>query len=789
MRKSPVILALLFLFSLAGNSLHAQQFRQSLRTANNQYDLHAYNLAIQSYLTALERRPNDVEALSKIADSYRHLNQMVKANEYYTRAVGQRRVSAETRLEHAHVLKALGKYDQAKEWYRFYAREHDAVVGDHYTQSCDYAMQQAGGNSGFQAVSSSANSPSADFGPSFASANQLVFNSARTDLSGNFDGTSSNRPFVSVVNPSGDLQAPFPLRNGYSAQATNVGPCSYSPGGREVIFTRNNFTDGTRMIPGSGENLTLFIADVTPEGQWTNPRPLPFNVSSANSGWGSFSPDGNYIYFASNREEGYGGYDIYRAERQGNSWVSVPENMGTVINSMGDEITPAFDGISLFFASDWHFGMGGFDVFRAELLNGRASQIFHMGVPINSSRDDYGMVYNASRGLGYVVSNRIGGKGNEDIYRVSRANAGTTLLVVQAGTNQPVAGAQVDLRGCGDQVYQTDASGRFSLNLAANTNCMIVVSGAGMGQVNLSSSDLQANSGSEVVVQLGASGNAYLGQIVAGSTRAPIAGATIQVANRATGATESLVTDGLGNYQAALQPFTTYDINISAPGYEPLSFPITVDDGSDPNLLGQIPLIDDQNLPNPGPNIGGGGGTTTVTSGYSVQLASLNKAAELNRFSNLSDLGRVYQTESNGSYKLKLGIFQTRAEADAAKAAARTRGYNGAFVVEDKAVTQGNGLSGSGQTGSGGNITTTSSAGAYYVQVGAFGNPAGFDTSKASQLGPVVQRARGNLTLMLIGGFATAADARRVQGRARGMGYNGAFVVQDVGGTLQKLSN
>ncbi|MEO0788696.1 MAG: carboxypeptidase regulatory-like domain-containing protein, partial [Bacteroidota bacterium] len=683
MRKSPVILALLILFSLAGTDLHAQ-FRSALRAANDQYDLHAYNLAIQSYLTALERRPDDVEALSKIADSYRHLNQMVKANQYYTRAVAQRRVSAETRLEHAHVLKALGEYDQAKQWYLLYAREHDAVVGDHYAQSCDYAVQQASGNSGFTVQSVAANSASADFGPSFANATQLVFNSARTDLSGNFSGTSSNRPFVSLLNPGGDLQAPFPLRNGYSSEATNVGPCSYSPDGRQVVFTRNNFTDGTRMIPGSGENLTLFIADVTPDGQWTNPRPLPFNVSSANSGWGTFSPDGNYIYFASNREEGYGGYDIYRAERQGNNWVSVPENLGTVVNSMGNEITPSFDGLSLFFASDWHFGMGGYDVFRAELPNGRPSQIYHMGVPINSPRDDYGMVYNASRGLGYSVSNRIGGQGNEDIYQITRANRGTTLVVVAAGSNQPIAGAQIDLRGCGDQVYQTDAEGRYTLNLPANANCVVVVSGNGFGQANLSSADLQTNAGNEVLVQLGFGGSAYLGQIVAGSTRAPIAGANIQLTNRATGTTESLVTDGSGNYQAALQPFTTYDITISAAGYETLRFPITVDDGSDPNLLGQIPLLDDQNIPGPGPITDGGGGTATITSGYAVQLASLNAPADLSRFGNLSDLGRVYQTEANGSYKLKLGIYQTRAEAESARAAVRNRGYDGAFIVEDR---------------------------------------------------------------------------------------------------------
>ncbi|MEL7376411.1 MAG: SPOR domain-containing protein [Bacteroidota bacterium] len=195
----------------------------------------------------------------------------------------------------------------------------------------------------------------------------------------------------------------------------------------------------------------------------------------------------------------------------------------------------------------------------------------------------------------------------------------------------------------------------------------------------------------------------------------------------------------------------------------------------------------DQNIPGPGPITDGGGGTATITSGYAVQLASLNAPADLSRFGNLSDLGRVYQTEANGSYKLKLGIYQTRAEAESARAAVRNRGYDGAFIVEDRAATQ-VGSSGGG-TSAGGNTPAPSTGGSYYVQVGAFGNPAGFDSGRASQLGPVVQRPRGNLTLMLIGGFQTAEDARRVQSRARGMGYDGAFVVQDVGGTLQKVNN
>ncbi|MEM7575540.1 MAG: SPOR domain-containing protein [Bacteroidota bacterium] len=778
MRRSLSVFPLLLLFLLSSLPLQAQ-FRSAMRTANKEYEIHAYNLAIQHYQEALERRPSDVEALSKIADSYRHLNQMVRANEFYTRAVAERRVSAETRLQHAHVLKALGRYDEAKQWYLFYAREHDAVVGNHYAQSCDYAMDQAVNDSGFSAQSAASNSPSADFGPTFANATQLVFNSARTDRTANFEGIATNHPFVSVVSPSGDLQEPFLLQNGYSSDAVNVGPVCYSPNGLEVIFTRNNFVDGTRMIPGSGEVLTLLIADVTADGQWTNVRPLPFNVSDFNTGFGTFSPDGNAIYFASNRPEGYGGYDIYRADRQGSSWSNVPENLGTVVNSMENEITPFFDGVSLFFASDWHFGMGGFDVFRTELTSGRPSQIFHMGVPINSSRDDFGMIYNANRGSGYVVSNRIGGLGNEDVYLISRASASINLVVNSATTGQPIANANVDLRACGDQVYQTDFNGRYVLVLSDDANCIVTIGKTGFGTTSISSADL-ATAGGELVVLLDVGGTSYLGQLVDGSSRAPIGNATVQVVNRANGAIETMTTDPAGNYQADLQPFTTYDVSVTANGYEPLRFPLTMGDGSDPNVFGVMAMLPSQGLPNNGSNPGTPGGG--VTSGYSVQLASLGRAADLSRYGDIADLGRVYQTQVDGAYKVRLGIYQTRAEAEQAQAALRSRGYNGSFIVTDQ-VTGGS----TGTSTPAGPTPVSSPGGSYYVQVGAFGNPANFDASRASQLGSVVQRARGNLTLMLIGGFSTAEEARRVQGRARGLGYDGAFVVQDVGGTLQKV--
>jgi hypothetical protein len=496
---------LVFLLLAAALPVSAQ-FRSEMRTANKEYELNAYNLAIESYKKALARRPNNVEALSRIADSYRMLNQMQTAHSYYQQVVRERKVEAKTLLEHAHVLKALGRYDEAKQWYLLYARDHDQVVGNHFAQSCDFALRQISSEAGFVVQASSVNAPVADFGPSMPSPGQLVFNSARTVSGENFDGQARNRPFVAAVGPDGSLQEAYVLRTGYTDAAGNVGPVSYTPDGRQVIFTRNNFTSGTRMVPEAGISMNLMIADVNQDGAWVNPRPLPFNGTDFSTGYGTFSADGNAIYFASDRPEGYGGFDIYRASRQGQTWEAIPENLGTVVNSVGHEITPFFDGASLFFSSDWHHGLGTYDVFRAEMVDSRPQTLYHMGNGINSNRDDIGFIYDPIMSSGYVVSNRIGGSGQEDIYYVGRTNARKTLVVQSATDGAFLANAVVDMTACGGQQYQTDSGGRYVLQSTEGLNCDVIIGAPGYQSVRIPIQNMQADAQNIVRVTLNAAG-------------------------------------------------------------------------------------------------------------------------------------------------------------------------------------------------------------------------------------------------------------------------------------------
>lgn len=791
-----------------------------MRTANKQYDINAYNLAVDSYLSALERKPDDAEALGKLADSYRHLNKMEEAARYYATAVRQRDVNKQHFLEYGHVLKALGRYDEAKQWYTTYARDVDAMRGNQHAQSCDFAKTQITATSGFFVAPELLNTPSADFGPMFVGNDQVVFSSARTDLAapGTFTGQAGNSLLVATLGQDRFLAIPYLLRNGYRVEGGNPGPVSYSADGTRVMFTRNNFVDGTRQIPSSGMQLALFQATVSASGDWTDVRPFPFNGSDYSTGFATFTPDGQAIYFSSDRPDGFGGYDIYMSRLVGNSW-STPENMGAVVNSPGDEITPFFDGTSLYFSSDWHHGLGGFDVFRAQQDNGRWTQIFHLGGAINSPRDDYGYVFNETRNLGYVVSNRTGGSGNEDVYRVTRSADNITLVIKNASDGTALANAVVDFVACGEGAYQASQQGIYTFQAMQGLNCNLVVRKDGYSSATVPLATSGNGEQKEIVVNLTKINETYAGKIIDYVSRIPLQGVRVQVANRASGSTMETYTDINGDYYVGMSPYTTYDFLITNPGYQDVVFALPVEDGMNRNIMGVIGMQTGTSsagnttvVPNPVIPVTPGGGTTTggttgnpptgvpstpsgttntaVQSGFAVQLAAVSKL-DLAPYQALTNLGQVYGIEDKGRYKVRLGVFATRQDAETALRGVKSRGYKDAFIVSE-AGTSGASTGTPTVNPPVTNPTNPSTAtpaptGGYMVQLGAYSKPENFDRSKAEALGTIVSRPKGKLTAMLVANIATIDQARNIRNFAQTQGWTGAFIVVEQNGQLVKV--
>jgi hypothetical protein len=158
-------------------------------------------------------------------------------------------------------------------------------------------------------------------------------------------------------------------------------------------------------------------------GRWSDPVMLGPIVNDPEYAETSacYSPDGNTIFFSSNRPGGYGGKDIYGVKKLPNGAWGAPFNLGPTINTEYNEDAPFVHplGNILFFSSEGHQNMGGYDIFKSTFdETGRFTAPENMGCPINTVDDDIFFVLNTDASLGYFSSEREGGYGSQDIYSV-----------------------------------------------------------------------------------------------------------------------------------------------------------------------------------------------------------------------------------------------------------------------------------------------------------------------------------------------------------------------------------
>ena len=786
-----------FLLSLLMVVTFGLNAQSTLSKANKQYELHAYNLAAKSYLSIVSKQPNNAEALAKLADCYWHLNKMDDAKAYYERAIGTKRANPATYFKYGQTLKAIAQYEQAKLQFQEYAKTY-ALEGNHFAKSCDFALGNQQVMADFEVVSEPVNTTSADFGPAFF-LDDVVYSSSRIDMKrpnggqeSNWTGSAQNQLFLASRDQDGALLEPVFLRSELRNRF-NEGPVSYSADGRWVVITKNNFVDGTRQIPSSGLELSLYLAEVTDKGDWTNALPFPHNGSGFSNGYGSFSPDGNSLYFASDRPDGFGGYDIFVSHRKGNSW-SAPENLGPSINTVGDEITPYFNGINLYFSSNWHTGFGGFDIFRAQQTRSTWDLVTNLGSGINSPRDDYGFIFNESDNVGYLTSNRVGGKGLEDVYRVQKSLDNIVFYVMNASDRTPVANALIDLTSCGQGhgSFMTDNNGMFTFRTTSGLNCNVEVAKEGYVNSTLNITTFGGQQGRNFEVYLKKFGEEYFGGIMNSQTGQPIADAVVRAISQTDGTSLEAYSDERGNYSLGLSPNTSYVIRYSKGGFVDVNRTLRTGDGADKNILGVISISpstalmgipDSYNIPGGVPSEYGAPSAPIVAEGFAVQVAAIKQGKEVNLVQyrdKLADLGTVYIHDEGEFQKVRLGPFTDKKEAKEALKGVKGKGYNSAFVVKQEGTEATKDLVPRGgvptQYSRGAEVQSTSDV---KVQLAAYKDLRNFNENAVLDIGMVEIRSKGDLTVVMLGGFQNKGQAEKALASAKRRGFTGAYLVSE----------
>jgi len=460
--------------------------KQKTERAYSAYQAGSYYEAIDLFKDVYSKtrdRQVKAEMVFMVSECYRLIDDPKNAELWYKRAVKSPFPRPEAQYWLAETTKKLGRYPQAIEEFRKYRQ---LVPGDPRTEqqirSCELAMEwQASPESYNVEELKDVNSRNSDFSPAFARDDNglLWFTSSRDDAQGNREHGATGQSFTDIfetrLDKKGKWSTPVPVD--FLNSEFEDGTPSFSSDFTEVYFTR--------CEAGKRESKGCVIMYSTRDGtRWSDPEKLELLADSLVAAHPSLSPDGQTLYFVSDMPGGLGGKDIYRSTRTspGSPW-SRPENLGTDINTRGNELFPYIrENGTLYFASDGHIGMGGLDIFRATPQSGNSWIVQNMRPPINNAADDFGITFEKGAEKGVFSSSRKG-RGVDDLYTFEMPPLlfSITGLVKDEKSGQPVQGATVQLIASDGANMQTETgnAGDFKFSLRPEVDYIFLASKRG----------------------------------------------------------------------------------------------------------------------------------------------------------------------------------------------------------------------------------------------------------------------------------------------------------------------
>lgn len=385
-----------------------------------------YELALDDYLSLLDKDPKSDKYNYNIAICYLNTN-----------------ISKAKAIPYLEILTHKPKYDPNAMYllaraYHYAFRFDDAIKAfntfketgrgnadnladvDRQVQFCINAkeLMKFPLNVTFDNLGPNVNSPYADYYP-FVPVDEsfIIFNTRRPDEGAEIakeDGTYPAAIYISKVT------------DGAFSKAKNIGPpIAKTDGEQEIIglsatgeimllYYTNSKGVGDIYSTATDKNKSFKTAEKLSEN---------INSSKAEEIAACVTSDGNLLYFASNRDGGIGGTDLYVSRKLPNGTWGPAQNLGAEVNTAFDEDFPNItnDGKMIYFSSNGHTSMGGYDIFKAELNESthQFSNPKNVGYPINTPEDNFNFRLSDNGRFGYMAALRDGGLGDLDVYRVT----------------------------------------------------------------------------------------------------------------------------------------------------------------------------------------------------------------------------------------------------------------------------------------------------------------------------------------------------------------------------------
>jgi outer membrane protein OmpA-like peptidoglycan-associated protein len=455
------------------------------KRADKSFDRLAYAKAAEMYTRLSKKKGND-HVYERLGDCYRLMGQTGRSESWYGKVAQGAVPTATSLLHYAEALRANGKYAESESWMqKYYAVQGNDNRAKLYTSDIAYYDAIKAQQPYFSMHSLDVNTAESDFGATFYKG-KIVFASSRVDrVAVKNVHTWNNMPFLNLYVADRDAQGNLSSVNALNKKVNtryHEGPACFTPDGNVLYFTRNNYFHNEFRKDKKGiNNLKIFRAKNV-NGNWQEEN-LSINSDEFSVGHPTLSPDGKYLYFVSDMPGGKGMTDIYRVQINVDGSLGTPENLGDAVNTEGREMFPFLDTEgNLFFSSDGQVGLGGLDVFYSatDHKNG-FSKVINVGLPVNSSSDDFALVLDSANQNGYFSSNREGGKGDDDLYALHLDRPFKVTYLLKGFAKDKISGAVLasadvmlkDKDGKVVDIVTTDADGAYQFEIDPANNYVL----------------------------------------------------------------------------------------------------------------------------------------------------------------------------------------------------------------------------------------------------------------------------------------------------------------------------
>ena len=456
--------------------------------AHNSFSRKEFFMATEKYKIANQKIKDKAQKPSlyfNMAESYRQLGDYTKATMWYKNAMRAGFKDTSVELLYADALRGAGKPEEAKPIYEAELKKDPKnQVAINGSESVRRILEWKEIPELYQIenlknVNSSTNDLIVQILPN---QNQTIcLKSVRDDITDKKLNPVTGQKFAGLYTTAFDstkqkwsvpllLKEPETINSSTEELALN-----FDQSAKFIVFARSV------QQPLKQATSQLFFL-LKKDGKWNTPEHISFSNDGADYSYPMITDDGQALWFASNRSGGQGGFDIWKSTITGSGEFSEPINAGNEINTPGNEICPfQKPNEYLYFSSDFHPGIGGFDIFQAQKVNSDKWQIEQLPPPVNSSGDDLSIQFYGNREKGFFTSNRKGSRGM-DIYSFYLPPRLFQCFgkIHDSETDSILSDVNVRIVGSdGSSQKVRSVNGRFQASLSPNSDYAIVVFASG----------------------------------------------------------------------------------------------------------------------------------------------------------------------------------------------------------------------------------------------------------------------------------------------------------------------